>query len=48
LQQAQQKMLHFHKKDKQDKNYHVREVIYEKKHWERNKLNSWYKQERTL
>jgi len=40
LQQAQEKMLHFHKKYRQNKNYHVREVIYEKKH---GKSNSRYK-----
>jgi len=43
LQQAQEKMLHFHNKDRQNKNYHVGEVIYEKEHGERNKLNSRYK-----
>jgi len=43
LQQAQEKMLHFHNKDRQSKNYHGREVIYEKKHGEINKLNSRYK-----
>jgi len=45
LQQAQEKMLHFHNKDRQNMNYHVGEVIYEKKHGERNKLNSRYKKQ---
>jgi len=45
LQQAQEKMLHFHNKDRQSKNYHVGEVIYEKKHGERSKLNSRYKKQ---
>jgi len=42
LQQAQQKLLHFHNKDRQDKNYHVRGSL-RKKHGERNKLYSSYK-----
>jgi len=45
LQQAQEKLFHFHNKDRQNKNYHVVEVIYEKKHGERNKLNSRYKKQ---
>jgi len=42
LQQAQEKMLHFHKKDRKVKNYNVGVVIFKKKHEERNKLNSRY------
>ncbi len=38
-------MLHFHNKDRQSKKYHLGEVIYEKKHGERNKLNSRYKKQ---
>jgi len=45
LQQAQEKMLHFHNKDGENKNYHVGEVIYEKKHGEWNKLNYRYKKQ---
>jgi len=43
LQEAQEKMSHFHNKDWQD-NYHVGVVISEKKHRERNMLNSSYKE----
>jgi len=40
-------MLNFHNKDRQNENYHIGEVIYEKKHGEKNKLNSrYYKEER--
>jgi len=38
LQQAQEKMLHFHNKDRQDKNYHIGEVIYEKNHEQKSSL----------
>jgi len=42
LKQAQEKMLNSHKKGRKEKDYLVGEVIYEKKHGERNKLNSRY------
>jgi len=45
LHQAQEKTLHFHSKDRQNKNYHVGDVINEKKNGKRNKLNSRYKKQ---
>jgi len=40
LKQAQEKMLNSHNKGRKEKDYLVEEIIYEKKHGERNKLNS--------
>jgi len=45
LKQAQEKMLNSHNRGRKEKDYLVGEVIYEKKHGERNKLNSRYKNE---
>jgi len=45
LKQAQEKMLNSHNKGRKEKDFLVGEVIYEKKHGERNKLNSRYKKQ---
>jgi len=45
LQQAQEKILNSHNKGRKKKDYLAGEVIYEKKHVERNKLNSIYKKQ---
>jgi len=45
LKQAQEKMLDSHNKARKEKDFLVGEVIYEKKHGDRNKLNSRYKKQ---
>jgi len=38
-------MLETHNENRKEKNYHVGQVVYEKKHGERNKLKSRYKKQ---
>lgn len=45
MQSTQEKMLEYHNKNRSPKNYQVGEVIYEKKHGERNKLQPKYKKQ---
>ncbi len=42
LKQAQEKMLNSHNIDRKEKDFLIGEVIFEKKHGERNKLSSRY------
>jgi len=45
LKNTQEKMLETHNENRKDKKYHVRQVVYEKKHGERNKLKTRYKKQ---
>jgi len=45
LKNTQTRMLETHNENRKEKNYHVGQVVYEKKHGERNKLKSRYKKQ---
>jgi len=45
LKNTQEKMLETHNENRKEKVYHVGQVVYEKKHGERNKLKTRYKKQ---